>query len=145
VPFHLPLPFTLVNLPMPTAWRGPATPLILVAPEPEMRPSKKILCMTNFPLVAEMWPPETATPMLITPQWPLVVTRTILQLPSNLAASAGGAKQKVAKAMARAKARIFLPIMGVLLVALSCSRHAAQNALWINAPRRLPVSSWPAN
>ena len=36
VPFHFPLPLTRVNCPVPTAWRGPATPLILVAPEPEM-------------------------------------------------------------------------------------------------------------
>ena len=73
VPFHLPTPFTFVNRPVPLARRGPATPLILVAPEPEMRPARKILCITNLPLVAEMWPPLTAMPMLITPQWPLVV------------------------------------------------------------------------
>jgi hypothetical protein len=32
VPSHLPLPLALVNRPIPLAWRGPATPLILVFP-----------------------------------------------------------------------------------------------------------------
>ena len=50
-----------------------------------MSPAREILCITNLPLVAEMWPPLTAMPMLITPQWPLVVTRTMFQLPSNWA------------------------------------------------------------
>jgi hypothetical protein len=36
-----------------------------------------------------MWPWLTATPILITPQWPLVVIRTIFQLPSNCEAVAG--------------------------------------------------------
>ena len=59
--------------------------------------AKTILCFTNLPLVAEMWPPLTAMPILITPQWPLVVTRTMFQFPSNLAAVAGAAKQRVAR------------------------------------------------
>ena len=114
VPFHLPPPLTRVNRPVPTAWRGPATPLILVAPEPEMRPAKAILCITNLPLVAEMWPPLTAMPILITPQWPLVVTRTMFQFPSNLAAVAGAAKQRVAIAADKAKADMRLLILGIL-------------------------------
>src|SRR5581483_618897 len=113
VPCQLPLSLTLVNLPMPTAWRGPATPLILVAPEPEMRPSRKILCMTKRPLVAEMWPLATATPILMMPQWPLVVVSTIFQLPSKGEANAGAAKAR--RAVERAKTRIRLPIIGVLM------------------------------
>ena len=76
-----------------------------------MSPAKAILCITNLPLVAEMWPPLTAMPMLITPQWPLVVTRTMFQLPSYWDAVAGAAKQRIAKAAARAKAHRRLPIM----------------------------------
>lgn len=83
MPFHLPTPLDRVNRPVPMAWRGPATPLILFTPEPEMRPSKAILCITNLPLVAEMWPPVTAMPILIVPQWPLVVIRTMFQAPSK--------------------------------------------------------------
>src|SRR6476469_9002327 len=116
VPVHLPLPFTRVNRPVPTAWRGPATPLILVAPEPEMRPAKAILCITNLPLVAEMWPPLTAMPILITPQWPLVVTSTMFQFPSNLAAVAGAANHRVAIAADKARADMRLLIMGILTV-----------------------------
>src|SRR4029077_20725728 len=114
VPVHLPLPLTRVNRPVPTASRGPATPLILVAPEPEMRPAKEILCITNLPLVAEMWPPLTAMPILITPQWPLVVTSTMFQFPSNFAAVAGAAKQRVAIAADKAKADMRLLIMRIL-------------------------------
>jgi hypothetical protein len=53
--------------------------------------------------------------MLIFPQWPLVVTATMSQFPSNCAAFAGGAEQMIAKAVERAKAHIRLPIMGVLI------------------------------
>jgi hypothetical protein len=53
--------------------------------------------------------------MLIFPQWPLVVTATMSQFPSNCAAFAGGAEQMIAKAVDRAKAHIRLPIMGVLI------------------------------
>lgn len=90
--------------------------MILVFPEPEMSPAKKILCITNRPLVAEMWPPLTAMPMLITPQWPLVVTRTMCQLPSYGDAVAGAANERSAKVVVTAKARSRLPIMGVLMV-----------------------------
>ena len=120
VPFHLPLPIAGVNLPVPTAWRGPATPLILVAPEPAMRPAKAILCMTNLPLVAEICPPVTATPILMMPQWPLVVVSTIFQLPSNLAAIAGRAKQRIAREAAIATAHRRLPIMKALMLVVSC-------------------------
>jgi hypothetical protein len=54
-------------------------------------------------------------PILIFPQWPLVVTAIILQLPSNTAAIAGGAKQMIAKAVNSAKPRMRLPIMEVLI------------------------------
>src|SRR6478609_744525 len=54
-------------------------------------------------------------PIVICPQWPRVVTATMLQLPSNWAASAGGAEQMIAKAVARAKARIRVPTMEVLI------------------------------
>ena len=50
--------------------------------------------------------------MLTFPQWPLVVTATMSQFPSNCAAFAGGAEQMIAKAVDRAKARIRLLIMG---------------------------------
>jgi hypothetical protein len=53
--------------------------------------------------------------MGIFPQWPLVVTATMFQFPSNWAAIAGGAKQMIAKAVERAKARIQLAILGVLI------------------------------
>jgi hypothetical protein len=53
------------------------------------------------------------------PQWPLVVTTAIFQLPSNGAAVAGVAKQVIAKTADRAAAPIRLPIMKVLIVALS--------------------------
>src|SRR5262249_43795746 len=39
----------------------------------------------------------------------------MLQLPSNLAAIAGGAEQMIARALDRAKAQIRLPIMKVLM------------------------------
>ena len=48
MPFHLPTPFTFVNLPVPLAWRGPATPLILVWPEPEMSPVQGNLVRHEF-------------------------------------------------------------------------------------------------
>jgi hypothetical protein len=61
--------------------------------------------ITNFPLVEEILPPMMARPTLIVPQWPLVVTRNMFQLPSNEAAFAGGVEQRIAKAAAdRAKA-----------------------------------------
>src|SRR5262245_3364157 len=44
-----------------------------------------------------------------------VVTATMLQFRSNWAASAGGAKLMIAKAVDSAKAQIRLPIMGVLM------------------------------
>src|SRR6185436_11291691 len=113
VPFHLPMPLDRVKCPTPLATRGPATPLILVAPEPEMSPAREILCMTKRPLVAEMWPPLTAMPILMTPQWPLVVTRAMFQLPSNGAAAAGRAEAMIAKAVDRTKAQKRLPIMRV--------------------------------
>jgi hypothetical protein len=53
--------------------------------------------------------------MLIFPQWPLVVTATMSQFPSNWAAFAGEAEQMIAKALDRAKAHIRLPIMGTLI------------------------------
>ena len=54
-------------------------------------------------------------PIGIFQQWPLVVTATMLQFPSNGAAIADGAEQMIAKTVDRAKARIRLPIMEVLL------------------------------
>ena len=69
--------------------------------------------MTKRPLVAEMRPRLTAMPILMTPQWPLVVTRAMFQLPSNGAAAAGGVKAMIAKAVDRAKAHIRLPVMRV--------------------------------
>ena len=42
---------------------------------------------------------------LLPPQWPLVVTATMVQFPSNWAAIAGGVEQQmIAKAIDRAKA-----------------------------------------
>jgi hypothetical protein len=49
------------------------------------------------------------------PQWPLVVTATMLQFPSNWAAIAGRAEQRIGKAIDRAKAHIRLPIMKVMV------------------------------
>src|SRR5262245_13524657 len=48
------------------------------------------------------------------PQWPCVVWATTLQFPSNGSAIADGMEQMVAEAVARAKAQMRLPIMGVL-------------------------------
>jgi hypothetical protein len=45
------------------------------------------------------------------PQWPLVVTATMFQFPSNPPAIAGEAEEMIAKAVERAKARIQMPIM----------------------------------
>ena len=45
------------------------------------------------------------------PQWPLVVTATMFQFPTNPPAIAGEAEEMIAKAVERAKARIQLPIM----------------------------------
>jgi hypothetical protein len=47
------------------------------------------------------------------PQWPRVVTAIMLQLPSNLAAIAGGAEQMIAEAAARAKAGVRLRIIAI--------------------------------
>jgi hypothetical protein len=47
---------------------------------------------------------------------PLVVVRIIFQLPSNGDASAGAAKARMAAAPVGAKARMRVPIMGVLIV-----------------------------
>jgi hypothetical protein len=52
--------------------------------------------------------------MLIFPQWPRVVAATMSQFPS-WAAIAGGAEQMIAKAVARAKAQVRLPVMEVLI------------------------------
>ena len=71
------------------------------------------MCMTKRPLVAEMRPRLTAMPILMTPQWPLVVTRAMCQAPSNGAAAAGRAEAVIAKAVDRTKAHIRLPIMRV--------------------------------
>jgi hypothetical protein len=60
-------------------------------------------------------------PMGMVPQWPRVVTAVMLQVPSYLAALAGGAEQTIAEAAVRAKAHIRLPIMGVLIRVLFCS------------------------
>ena len=49
------------------------------------------------------------------PQWPLVVTASMLQFPSNPAAIAGTAEQTIAKAVHRAKAHRRLLIMNVLI------------------------------
>jgi hypothetical protein len=50
-------------------------------------------------------------PIGICPQWPWVVTATMLQFPSNLAAIAGGAEQMIAKTVGRAKTHLRLAIM----------------------------------
>lgn len=55
------------------------------------------------------------------PQWPRVVSATMLQFPSNLAAIAGGAEQMIAEAADRTMVHIRLPIMGILIRVLSCS------------------------
>jgi hypothetical protein len=49
------------------------------------------------------------------PHWPRVVSATMLQFPSTLAAIAGGAEQMIAEAADRAMVHIRLPIMGVLI------------------------------
>jgi hypothetical protein len=75
--------------------------------------------MTKRPLVAETWP-LTAMPILMTPQWPLVVTWAMFQLPSNGAAAGGGAKPMIAKAVNRAKTYIRLPAMRVPIIVFCC-------------------------
>src|SRR5262245_30599218 len=60
-------------------------------------------------------------PILITPQWPLVVTASIFQLPSKVAAVASGTEQKTANAVARVKAHRRLAIMGVLILVFCCT------------------------
>ena len=55
-------------------------------------------------------------PIGMVPQWPRVVTAVMLQVPSNLAALAGGAKQTSAEAADNAKAHKRLPIMLVPIV-----------------------------
>jgi hypothetical protein len=55
----------------------------------------------------------------------LVVTATILQVPSNVAAMAGESQQTIAKAVDRAKAQIRLPIMDVLMRVLDRLRREA--------------------
>src|SRR5262245_19447371 len=55
-------------------------------------------------------------PILMTPQWPLVVTASIFQLPSKVAAVASGTEQKTANAVARVKAHRRLAIMGALIL-----------------------------
>ena len=52
-------------------------------------------------------------PIGMVPQWPRVVTAIMLQLPSNLAALAGGAEKMNAEAADSAKAHMRLPIMQV--------------------------------
>ena len=62
-------------------------------------------------------------PIGMVPQWPRVVTAVMLQLPSNLAALAGGAEPTIAEAADSAKAHIRLPIMGVPLGLLNRNRN----------------------
>src|SRR5262245_18946634 len=59
-----------------------------------------------------MWPRFIPMPILMTPQWPLVVTASIFQLPSKVAAVASGTEQNTANAVARVKAHRRLAIMG---------------------------------
>jgi hypothetical protein len=54
--------------------------------------------------------------MSIVPQWPRVVTATMLQLPSEFAAIEGGGKTKLAAIAVRETAQMRWPIMGVPLV-----------------------------
>src|SRR5262245_11954414 len=63
-----------------------------------------------------MWPRLIPMPILMTPQWPLVVTASIFQLPSKVAAVAGETEQKTTNAVARVKAHRRLAIMGVLIL-----------------------------
>src|SRR5262245_2041049 len=63
-----------------------------------------------------MRPRSIPMPILMTPQWPLVVTASMFQLPSTVAAVAGGTEQKTANAVARAKTHKRLAIMGVLIL-----------------------------
>ena len=58
----------------------------------------------------------------MTPQWPSVVTSDIFQAPSYDAALAGAAERMIARAAAEAAARVQVPIMEVLIVAL-LARH----------------------
>src|SRR5262245_20334592 len=68
-----------------------------------------------------MWPRLIPMPILMTPQWPLVVTASMFQLPSKVAAVAGGTNQKTANVVARVKAHRRLAIMGVLILVLCCT------------------------
>jgi hypothetical protein len=52
----------------------------------------------------------------------------MIQFPSNWAAIAGGAEQMIAKAVERAKARMRLPIMGVLMRVLYSSSISSRQA-----------------
>ena len=63
--------------------------------------------------------------MLIFPQWPLVVTATMSQFPSNWAAFAVGAEQMIAKAVDTAKA----PIMGASFYLRCRFAQRARNVL----------------
>src|SRR5262245_51144485 len=63
-----------------------------------------------------MWPRLIPMPILMTPQWPLVVTASIFQLPSKVAAVAGETEQKTTNAVARVKAHRRLAIMGILIL-----------------------------
>ena len=66
------------------------------------------------PLVDWMRPRLMARPIATTPQWPEVVSATMLQVPSNLSARAGGAEERMAAADVRAMARRRVRVMGDL-------------------------------
>jgi hypothetical protein len=61
-------------------------------------------------------------PIGILPQWPLVVTASMLQFPSNWAADTGGAQQMITNAVDRAKAHIRLPVTEPSYVVLLVTR-----------------------
>lgn len=68
------------------------------------------------------------------PQWPLVVITIMVQLPSYGAAIAGAAEQSMAEAANSARAKLRLPVMGVLIRVVSlrvvpCKRQAGDAAL----------------
>ena len=67
--------------------------------------------------------------MLIFPQWPLVVTATMRQFPSNCAAFAGGAEQMIAKAVDTTKAHMRMPIMGASFYLRCRFAQRARNVL----------------
>jgi len=62
-----------------------------------------------------MRPRLIPTSIGIVPQWPLVVTATMLQFPSNWDAIAGGTEEMIAKAVDKAKAYVRLASIGVLI------------------------------